>query len=115
MKDANLTQNALTVLERRYLARDEHGQITETPDELFWRVANAIACADAAYDQDAEGECVVGVREKRPPDPGNEQGNQDGRKRQHDVAHAHQQAINPTAKKTGKQAQRHAEDHRQAD
>ena len=54
MKDTHLTQNALTVLERRYLARDEHGQITETPDELFWRVANAIACADAAYDEHAD-------------------------------------------------------------
>lgn len=43
------TANAKTVLERRYLAKDKDGKVTETIDELFHRVASAIAEADAAY------------------------------------------------------------------
>lgn len=43
------TANAKTVLERRYLAKDQDGKVTETIDELFHRVASAIAEADAAY------------------------------------------------------------------
>ena len=49
-----ITQNALTVLERRYLIRDEHGQPVETVDQLFHRVADAIAAADAMFDPDAD-------------------------------------------------------------
>ncbi len=43
------TANAKTVLERRYLAKDENGNIIETIEELFHRVASTIAKADAAY------------------------------------------------------------------
>lgn len=44
-----LTENALKVLERRYLMKDENGKVIETTDELFHRVAKAIASADKAY------------------------------------------------------------------
>src|SRR5208283_5732453 len=44
-----LTRNAITVLEMRYLNRDEDGRIIETPDGLFRRVASHIAKADALY------------------------------------------------------------------
>ena len=49
-----LSSNAVTVLERRYLERDETGNVTETSDELFWRVANHVAQVDALYDPSAD-------------------------------------------------------------
>jgi ribonucleoside-diphosphate reductase alpha chain len=47
--DLDLAINGLRVLEQRYLMRDEHGRITETPSELFWRVANKIGSAESRY------------------------------------------------------------------
>lgn len=44
-----LTVNGLTVLKKRYLRKDENGQIIETPSELFKRVANNVAYADNLY------------------------------------------------------------------
>ncbi|MCE3236325.1 MAG: nrdJ, partial [Vampirovibrio sp.] len=41
--------NGMTVLERRYLIRDEHGQVQETPMDLLRRVARFIAEGDFAY------------------------------------------------------------------
>ncbi len=49
-----LTQNALTVLEKRYLKKDSLGQTTETPEEMFRRVARHIASAELVYDQKAD-------------------------------------------------------------
>jgi len=49
----NLSENAQTVLEKRYLAKKD-GQVTETPAELFWRVAENIAQADKFYDAEAD-------------------------------------------------------------
>src|SRR5215475_7182434 len=42
-----LTPNALRVLEKRYLARDDEGRLTETPDQMFRRVADDVARGDA--------------------------------------------------------------------
>lgn len=42
-----LTANSLAVLKRRYLIRDDQGQVVETPEELFMRVASVIAAGDA--------------------------------------------------------------------
>jgi len=44
-----LSENALKVLKRRYLKKDEEGKTIETPEELFRRVARAIAIADKSY------------------------------------------------------------------
>jgi ribonucleoside-diphosphate reductase alpha chain len=49
-----LTSNALAVLERRYLNKDEQGRVVETPEEMFRRVANNIAKADLQYDGHAD-------------------------------------------------------------
>jgi ribonucleoside-diphosphate reductase alpha chain len=46
---AQLTENAMTVLERRYLKKDLQGNVIETPEEMFHRVAKNIAQADRFY------------------------------------------------------------------
>lgn len=50
----SLTENALLVLRKRILARDAHGEISETPDDMFRRVARSIAAADLEYGSAAE-------------------------------------------------------------
>ena len=49
-----LTQNALKVLKERYLLKDEKGKIVETPEEMFGRVAIAVAQAEEKYGGDTE-------------------------------------------------------------
>ncbi len=44
-----LASNARTVLERRYLAKDEAGDIVETPEQLLRRVAHTVALAEERY------------------------------------------------------------------
>jgi ribonucleoside-diphosphate reductase alpha chain len=41
--ELKLSVNAVRVLERRYLLKDEHGNVIETPAQLFRRIAKAIA------------------------------------------------------------------------
>ncbi len=56
-----LTENALVVLARRYLKKDEDGRVIETPEDMFARVADAVARADLNYDKKAD---VKGLAEK---------------------------------------------------
>ena len=49
-----ITKNAQAVLERRYLIKDENGKPTESVDQLFHRVAEAIAAADSTLDPGAD-------------------------------------------------------------
>jgi ribonucleoside-diphosphate reductase alpha chain len=46
------SKNAQTVLEKRYLQRDEAGAIVETVDQLFGRVATAVADAEKRWTVD---------------------------------------------------------------
>ena len=50
----NLTQNALVVLQRRYLKKDEKGKVIETPEEMFRRVSQNIAVAETLYNPGAD-------------------------------------------------------------
>jgi len=49
LEGLNLTPNALKVLEKRYLKKDEEGKIVDTPEGMFRRVAKTIASADKNY------------------------------------------------------------------
>jgi len=45
----NLTENALKVLRHRYLLKDEEGNVIETPEGMFRRVAKTVADAEGMY------------------------------------------------------------------
>jgi ribonucleoside-diphosphate reductase alpha chain len=45
----SLSANARTVLEKRYLVKNEKGKPVEQPEDLFWRVASVVAEADRRY------------------------------------------------------------------
>src|SRR5881227_3203123 len=57
----DLSPNAITVLERRYLVKDEQGRPAERPGDLFWRVARTIADPDRRYG--ASDKAVEGLAE----------------------------------------------------
>jgi len=50
--EPKLTVNALEVLNKRYLLKDETERIVETPAQLFMRVAEAVAKVDGKYGGD---------------------------------------------------------------
>jgi ribonucleoside-diphosphate reductase alpha chain len=53
-QNLSLSPNALKVLEKRYLKKDEEGKVVETPADLFMRVAKSIAAADLHYGKSQE-------------------------------------------------------------
>lgn len=50
--EPKLTDNAIKVLERRYLIKDTEGRVTETPAEMFRRVAKNLSQAELVYGAD---------------------------------------------------------------
>ena len=50
----NFTENALQVLKKRYLKKDKQGEVIETPEQMFRRVAQTIASAELIYDPKAD-------------------------------------------------------------
>jgi ribonucleoside-diphosphate reductase alpha chain len=57
-----LSKNALTVLEKRYLRKDEEGKLLEDSEGMFRRVARAVADAEALYGKSSKH--VKGVAEE---------------------------------------------------
>jgi ribonucleoside-diphosphate reductase alpha chain len=57
----DLSANALVVLERRYLAKDIQGQVVETPEQLFRRVARNIAEAEEQGTRNKEQGMGTGI------------------------------------------------------
>ncbi len=57
-KNINLTPQAKLVLEKRYLKKNEKGEVIETPYELFERVARFIANIDRFYNKESDIEKV---------------------------------------------------------
>ncbi|MFO8086074.1 MAG: vitamin B12-dependent ribonucleotide reductase [Desulfobacterales bacterium] len=49
----SFSENAKIVLERRYLRKDSEGNLCETPEQMFERVADAVAYADTIFDAKA--------------------------------------------------------------
>ncbi len=54
MIEPDLTENSIRILEARYLKKDPDGNLIETPKDMFLRVANNIAEANAIYDEPVE-------------------------------------------------------------
>jgi ribonucleoside-diphosphate reductase alpha chain len=54
ISDSGLTDTALQVLKRRYLLKDDQGKVIEKPDEMFHRVARAVAAAELIYSPKAD-------------------------------------------------------------
>ncbi|MEM3595795.1 MAG: ribonucleotide reductase N-terminal alpha domain-containing protein, partial [Candidatus Bathyarchaeia archaeon] len=52
--ELKLSINAINVLERRYLLKDESGRVIETPARMFMRVAKSIASVDLKYGGSAD-------------------------------------------------------------
>jgi ribonucleoside-diphosphate reductase alpha chain len=49
VESVHLSAPAIAVLEKRYLKKDARGQVAESPEEMFWRVARNIAEAEGLY------------------------------------------------------------------
>jgi len=54
MHKTMFTPNAIKVLEKRYLLKDESGEVRETPEQLFRRVASAVAQAEFVWGADKQ-------------------------------------------------------------
>ncbi|MBD3393232.1 MAG: vitamin B12-dependent ribonucleotide reductase [Chitinivibrionales bacterium] len=52
-KKAKLSRNARTVLDKRYLKRNDNGDVIETPEDMFFRVAENIAGGEKMLSPDA--------------------------------------------------------------
>jgi len=59
-----ITENAMKVLESRYLKKDGNGKIIETPQQLFRRIASNIAAAEKIYEPSIIDEDLMKAEER---------------------------------------------------
>jgi len=62
--EGDFSENAVTVLERRYLRKDLKGNILEEPGDMFWRVARSVARAELLHNRNLSGEELEGVEDR---------------------------------------------------
>ena len=55
---AELSENSYQVLSRRYIRKGDNGELTETVEEMFWRVAYHIAKVEKAWGVDVKKRAV---------------------------------------------------------
>ena len=51
---AELSENSYQVLTRRYIRKGDNGELVETPEEMFWRVAYHVAKVEEIWGEDIE-------------------------------------------------------------
>lgn len=51
---SDLTESAVRILQARYLKKDDKGNVAESAEEMFRRVANHVASAEAIFDPQAQ-------------------------------------------------------------
>lgn len=54
LREVELSENALNVFKKRYQRKDTQGNIVETKEQTFWRVAHYIASVEETYQGDVD-------------------------------------------------------------
>jgi ribonucleoside-diphosphate reductase alpha chain len=54
-----LNENALRILQSRYLRKDHEGTIVESPEEMFRRVAHHVASAETSFDPETKADEIA--------------------------------------------------------
>jgi ribonucleoside-diphosphate reductase alpha chain len=55
-RKAKISDNARVVLEKRYLKKDDNGIVVESPEEMFFRIAENIASAESKFSPDGNAD-----------------------------------------------------------
>jgi ribonucleoside-diphosphate reductase alpha chain len=59
LPEPRITPNAMKVLEKRYLGKDEKGRVVEDARQMFWRIAENLAQAELRYGASVEEKTQV--------------------------------------------------------
>lgn len=58
LSNVELSENAYQVLTRRYIRKGEKGELVETPEEMFWRIAYHIAKVEKRWGADIQSTAI---------------------------------------------------------
>jgi ribonucleoside-diphosphate reductase alpha chain len=62
LPQVDLSENSYQVLTRRYIRKGDNGELIETPEEMFWRVAFHVAKVEEIWGEDVEERASVFYR-----------------------------------------------------